>query len=183
MSTIETPRLILRPWTEDDAFDLLPVFSNPEAMKHWNTPPWQGVDEVRSNIRRSLSTSADSHAAWSVVSKETDKPVGFVNYHHREPRNHRLEIGYIIGSWLWRTGLMSEAVRGLIAHCFQNLNTYRIEATVSPDNAASLAFLERLDFTLEGGPMRARMWTSDGRKLDALMLAILEPDWRRKSLV
>jgi RimJ/RimL family protein N-acetyltransferase len=102
-----------------------------------------------------------------------------VNYHHREIRNRRLEIGYIIDRSLWRTGLMSEAVCALIDHCLQDLDTYRIEATVGPANLASLSFLERLGFTRESGPMRARMWTSDGRKLDALMLALLKPDWRR----
>jgi len=148
-------------------------------MRYWNTPPCIDVEEVEINIRRSISASSDIHAAWSVVLKESGKPIGFVNYHHREIRNRRLEIGYIIDRSLWRTGLMSEAVGSLIDHCFKNLDVYRIEATVNPDNVASLSFLKRLGFTLESGPMRARMWTSDGRKLDALMLALLEPDWPR----
>jgi ribosomal-protein-alanine N-acetyltransferase len=112
--------------------------------------------------------------------KQTDEVIGFVNYHHRDMRNRRLEVGYILARSFWRRGLATEAVSSLLNHCFEGLMAYRIEATVSPANLASINFLKRLGFCPEGGPMRARMWTSDNRTLDALMFGLLAPEWKGK---
>lgn len=177
MTTLETSRLVLRPWTVDDAAALFPVFADHESMQYWNTPPSTGVEELRAGIRRSLAVAIEHHMAWAVILRQTAQPVGFVNYHHRDVQNRRLEIGYILARSLWRKGIASEAVSSLLSHCFNQLGAYRVEATVSPENAPSIKFLMKLGFIFEGGPMRARSWTSDGRSLDALMFALLAPDW------
>lgn len=176
MTVLQTERLILRPWVESDAEALLPMFADAETMRHWNAPPATDVEQVRGDIARSVAAPPEAHAAWVVL--RAGRAVGFVNYHHRDMRNRRLEIGYLIGRAFWRQGLAREAVSALNDHCFGALQAYRVEATVSPGNRGSIALLERLGFRLEGGPMRARMWTSDGRALDALMFGLLAPEWK-----
>jgi ribosomal-protein-alanine N-acetyltransferase len=167
----------LRPWSEADAEAMLPLFSDAAVMRFWSTPPVVSLDLMRAQICRSVAASPDLHAAWLVALKPTGAAIGFVNYHHREIGNRRLEIGYLIGSGHWRQGFAAEAIRALIAHCFDALFTHRIEATVDPANVASIHLLERLGFRCEGGPMRARLWTSNGRSLDAMMYALLKPEW------
>ena len=77
-----------------------------------------------------------------------------VNYHHREPRNRRLEIGYILAPALQGEGFMAEALHAMLAYCFTGLNVHRIEAIIEPGNAASIRLATRLGFRLEGGPLR-----------------------------
>jgi ribosomal-protein-alanine N-acetyltransferase len=179
VAILNTPRLLLRPWTEDDADDLFAAFSDPEAMRYWDGPPKRSVEEVKQYIRGSRMAHPDTHAGWAVVLKDTGRAVGFVNYHHRDVLNCRLEIGYILSRSFWRKGLMTEAVSALLNYCFDHLLVHRVEATTDPENVASRQFLEGLGFRFEGGPMRGRLRTSDGRSLDALMFGLLAPEWNR----
>jgi RimJ/RimL family protein N-acetyltransferase len=68
-------------------------------------------------------------------------PVGFVNYHHREDWNRRLELGFMLGRPFWGRGLMAEALAALIHHSLGGLGMIRIEATVQPDNLRATALL------------------------------------------
>ncbi len=45
---------------------------------------------------------------------------------------------------------MTEAVEILLRFAFKNLKLHRIEANVQPQNAASIAVLQRTNFTKEG---------------------------------
>jgi ribosomal-protein-alanine N-acetyltransferase len=85
-----------------------------------------------------------------VVLKESGQFIGFVNYHNREPRSRRLAVGYILARAYWRRGLMTEAMRSFVAHCFTVLGAHRIEALIEPENAASLRLAQGLGFRREG---------------------------------
>ena len=176
---LQGSRLVLRQWSANDAQSLLEAFSDPEVMQYWDSPAMQSLGELEAYISRSISVPINRHCAYVVELRETGEITGFVNYHHRETTNRRLELGYLMKRRYWRKGLAREAMQVLIEHCFDELDTYRIEATVSPGNDASMGLLRSLGFICEGGPMRARLWTSDGRKLDAFMFGLLAPDWQR----
>ena len=42
-AVLDTPRLLLRLWEEADAPAMFQAFSDPEVMRHWNTPPAASV--------------------------------------------------------------------------------------------------------------------------------------------
>jgi [ribosomal protein S5]-alanine N-acetyltransferase len=176
-STLNATRLVLRRWTVDDAPDLYAAFGDPEAMRFWNSPPAAAVEDVADQIRRSLQAHPDHHAAWSIVLRSERKAIGMVNYHHRDVRNRRLEIGFILAQPYWRQGLMEEAIRALLQHCFESLNVHRVEAVIAPPNEASVRLVRRLGFRAEGGPMRDRIYVSDGVWLSVTMFGLLDEDW------
>ena len=145
-AALDTPRLLLRLWDEADAPAMFPALSDPEAMRHWNTPPASSIAEVADAIRRSRATSPDLHAAWLAVLKQNGQAVGFVNYHRRDVPRRRLDIGYLVARPFWGMGLATEAVSALLGHCFGPLGILQAMARVHPDNAASLSLLARLGF-------------------------------------
>ena len=51
MKTIETPRLLLRPWSMDDAEQLFALASDPDVGPRAGWPPHQSVEESREVIR------------------------------------------------------------------------------------------------------------------------------------
>jgi len=67
---------------------------------------------------------------------------------------------------------MTEAVGGLLDHCFVELGAHRIEALIHPDNVASMRLVERLGFRCEGGPLRD-YWRVGGAYLSVMMYALL----------
>ena len=67
------------------------------------------------------ATSAYDYLAWAVADKRGDRCIGMVNYHHREARNQKLEIGYIVMPARQGRGLMTEAVAALVEYCLESL--------------------------------------------------------------
>lgn len=174
---IETARLRLRPLEAADAPGLHTMFGDPEAMRFWDLPPTRDVIETAVRIGRSLAMPVFMHQAWAVLPRDGGAMVAMVNYHHREPWNRRLELGWICARAQWGNGIMTEAVGAFIGHCFEALDTHRIEVTIEPDNHRSCRLAERLGFVAEGGPMRDRgLFQGQFRTLQ--MYALLQPEWR-----
>lgn len=59
-------------------------------------------------------------------------------------------VGYWIDSRLGGRGLTTAAVALVLDHCFGPVRLHRVEATVRPENAASIAVLGRLGMRREG---------------------------------
>jgi ribosomal-protein-alanine N-acetyltransferase len=175
---IETPRLRLRPFVASDAAGLHEAFGDPEAMRYWDAPVARDLAVTQKNVEWLMRPNPDFHAAWAVTVKAGEAVLGMVNYHHREARHRRLEIGYVIRRLAWRQGFAAEAVAELLAHCFGTLDAHRVEALIAPDNRASIGLAERLGFRCEGGPLRDR-WAVGGEFRSAMIYALLEDDWRR----
>jgi [ribosomal protein S5]-alanine N-acetyltransferase len=118
------------------------------------------------------TTSRYEFLAWAVADKRNNKCIGMVNYHHRQARNAKLEIGYILAPAQQRRGPMAEAVEALLAYCFEELAVHRVEALIHPDNSASIRLAERLGFCCEGGPLRDYWRVGDGY-MSVMMYALL----------
>jgi hypothetical protein len=71
-----------------------------------------------------------------------------VALHDVAPASHR--IGYVLAPRLWRCGLMSEAVGGLVQWAMSHPEVYRIWAVCDVDNVASARLLESVGMQLEG---------------------------------
>jgi ribosomal-protein-alanine N-acetyltransferase len=119
-------------------------------MQYWDFPVLGDLTATTAVVADSLATDPRWHRGWAVILKETQKFIGYVNYHHRQPWHRRLEVGYILARPYWRQGLMTEAMRAFVGFCFDVLETHRIEAAIEPSNVASIRLAERLGFRREG---------------------------------
>jgi [ribosomal protein S5]-alanine N-acetyltransferase len=161
--TLATKRLRLRQFEARDLQGLHACFGDEDAMRYWNFPACRTEAESERFLTYLAKTSSPyDYLAWAVADKRSDRCIGLVNYHHREARNEKLEIGYILAPAQQGRGLMTEAVAALIAYCFDELAAHRIEALIHPDNAPSIRLVERLGFRCEGGPLRDRWRRGDG---------------------
>ncbi|ATU92146.1 GNAT family N-acetyltransferase [Phyllobacterium zundukense] len=153
--TILTARLRLRQFEPQDDIGLHACLGDQNLMRYWDFTACETIQETRRWVRILAKTTATHESvAWAVADSKSDECIGMVNYHHREARKRRLEIGYILNTKWHGRGLMSEAVQGLMMHCVDNLKTHRITAIIHPDNAPSIRLVTRLGFECEGGPLR-----------------------------
>ena len=176
LPTFETTRLRLRPLAISDAEAMHACYGDVEAMRYWDCPSTTSVAETRKLVEHSVHPTP-RHAAWAILMKEDGKLCGMLNYHHREAKHRRLEVGWILAPHYWRHGLMSEAMRPFLDHCFGALGTNRIEATIEPENVASLRLAERLGFVREG-LMREVLFVGETFR-DLHLYALLASAWRR----
>lgn len=175
---IKTDRLVLRWITADDVDAFYTIYSDPEVMRYWSTPPLPDRDAARKLItelqegfkRREL-------LKWGIALAADDTLIGSVTIFHPDFTHRRAEIGYALGRAYWSKGYMQETLKAVLDYAFTVLNFHRIEADVDPRNDASVRTLERLGFQREGY-LRER-WHVNGEIQDAFFYGLLRPDWNR----
>lgn len=136
---IETERLILRPWREDDAEALYRHASDARVSELALWPRHTSVEMSRAVIRDVFMTNPGNFA---IVFKPTDGPIGCIGLvppgnEHSDIAAGEREIGYWIGHSYWGKGLTSEALAGLIGYCRNNLKLTSLLITADSRNTAS----------------------------------------------
>ena len=144
---METARLLLRPWRDDDAEALFKYASDPELGPLAGWPPHKSVDESREVIRTIFSKKG----MWAVVWKATGEPIGCVGYLSASDSNlaieaYTAEVGYWIARPFWGKGICTEALRLVINHCFKEKGFATLWGCYFPDNPASGRVMEKCGF-------------------------------------
>lgn len=86
-------------------------------------------------------------------------------------------LGYWIGAPFAQKGYMTEALQLALALSFDGLGLHRVEANIRPNNAASIALVERAGFRNEGySPKYLKI---DGDWRDHVRYALLVDEWVR----
>lgn len=144
---LETERLLLRPWQEQDAEDLYKYASNPEVGPIAGWPPHQSVEESR-NVIRDVFCGQECYA---ICLKSDKKPIGAVelklNGHtDMTERDDECELGYWLGRPFWGQGIMPEAAAELLRRGFEELNMSKIWCGYYDGNEKSKRVQEKLSF-------------------------------------
>lgn len=147
---LETERLILRQYTDNDAEALFSFRSNPQAMHFVPRPLHQSTEDALKMIAQITDNIvANTAIGWAVELKESGKVIGSVSFHRIEKEHHRGELGYMIHPDYWGKGLVPEAAAAAVHYGFKGLHFHSIEAIIDPDNVASARVLEKLNFVKE----------------------------------
>jgi RimJ/RimL family protein N-acetyltransferase len=153
VTTIETERLILRPFTQDDAGDLFGIFSRPEVAR-WSGAgtPMTDVSEASARIDRMPARSGD-HAAtgiFAVVPHGADHLVGMAVLvpipASAGVERDDLEIGWHLHPDGWGHGYATEAATALVDRAFA-ADVTEVFAVTDPANVRSQAVCRRLGMT------------------------------------
>jgi RimJ/RimL family protein N-acetyltransferase len=176
LPTLNTSRLSLRSITADDVDDFYAIYSNPEVMRYWSTPPLPDKNAA-SKLIGDIRDGLERHELlkWGIALRTDNTLIGSVTLFHLDFAHRRAEIGYALGRPYWGKGYMQETLTAVINYVFEKLNLHRIEADVDPRNSASIRAVERLGFQREGY-LRER-WQVNGEIQDALFYGLIKPDW------
>lgn len=145
---MKTERLILRPWTEDDAPALYKYAQDPAIGPIAGWPPHTSVENSREIIRDILSAPE----TYAVILKETNEPIGSVGImfgdgvHSADMEEGDAEIGYWLGVPYWGQGLIPEAVNRLLSRCFEELGIKRVWCGHYDGNTKSRRVMEKCGF-------------------------------------
>lgn len=179
LPTIDASRLSLRWISAADTDAFYAIYSNPEVMRYWSTPPLADR-EAAANLITKIQEDWKRRVIlkWGIVLRTDDQLIGSVTLFNLDFNHRRAEIGYALGRPYWGQGYMHETLQALLAYAFEVLDLHRIEADVDPRNAASIKTLERLGFQREGY-LRER-WQVNGEIQDAFYYGLLRPEWIRQ---
>jgi len=144
---LETKRLILRPWRENDAEDLFTYASDPEIGPPAGWQPHASVENSCEIIRTVLSAPE----TYAVCLKENGKPIGSIGFHRNDlaEADDEYELGYWIGKPFWGKGLIPEASREMLRHAFEELGMSRVWCGYYDGNEKSRRVQEKLGFVYQ----------------------------------
>ncbi len=176
LPTIYTTRVSLRWITSDDVDALYRIFSHPEVMRYWSTPPLADRNAAVELVREIQDGFEQRRMLkWGIARRADDYVVGTATLFNLKFDNGRAEIGYSLARDQWGNGYCNEALMALLNYAFEELNLRRIEADVDPRNGPSIRTLERLGFQREGY-LRER-WHVNGEIQDSLFYGLLKREW------
>jgi ribosomal-protein-alanine N-acetyltransferase len=178
---IETERLEIRRFQEDDRRDLYQYLSLPEI---YTFEPGEPITETQARELAAQRSCSDDF--YAVVLKSENKMIGHLYFHRTEPEEFRTwELGYIFNPAYQNMGYCTEASRRIIRYGFQELGAHRITAYCNPLNIASLRVLEKAGMIREGVFRKQGFFRKDaeGRPIwhDTYAYGILEEDFRSAS--
>lgn len=145
---IETPRLLLRPFRQEDAADCFAFLSDEETCRL--DGGYAPFTEMDGEYHELMTRFAHQPNRAVVVLKATGHVIGMVHVMHDEQgRPDTLELGYVSSPRHRRQGYMSEAVRAVMEHLLQT-GTQRLILGIARSNTPSLRMAEKLGFTPAG---------------------------------
>jgi ribosomal-protein-alanine N-acetyltransferase len=146
-------------------------------------PTWPSDDLTRAAFRRRLRRQAEDIArdegfAFLIFESTSDELLGGLTLGGiRRGVAQAATLGYWMGAPHAGKGRMTRAVAAVVRFGFDTLRLHRIEAACIPDNAPSIALLERNGFQREGFA-RAYLKIDDAWR-DHILLALLEGEAKR----
>lgn len=176
--TIETGRLVLRPFRIEDAQPMYENWaSDPEVTKFLTWPVHGSVEVSREILKSWISQYADErYYQWAITLKEnTDMPIGSIAVVHQNEKIGMVHIGYCIGRRWWRQGVTSEALQALITFFMEEVGANRVESRHDSNNPNSGKVMEKCGMKREG-VMRQADWNNQGI-CDSCMYGILASDY------
>jgi 8-oxo-dGTP diphosphatase len=154
---LETERLILRPFTPDDAPAIAPLANEWEVVRYTAGMPHPYTEEsARSWIAR---RGEDDEISWAITRRTDGALIGGFGI-EPELQQRQVVVGYWLGKPFWGQGLASEALAAVLDYAFASFDIDQASATVVPVNGASLRVLEKAGFryggiSLEPAPARS----------------------------
>jgi ribosomal-protein-alanine N-acetyltransferase len=146
-------------------------------LRPWE-PAWPADDLTRSAFRRRVrhyqrEARSDQGYAFLIFLRDDLTLIGGVALTNvQRGVTQSASLGYWLGRPFTGQGLMTEAVRSVVAFAFETLRLHRIEAATQPTNLPSIGVLERNGFLREG---YARQYLRiDGAWRDHLLYAVLD---------
>jgi len=145
MTTLRSPRLVLRPLDEDDLPSVVAWRNDPEVSRYqgWVLP--YTLEMARSLLGAGLDLG-DSGWVQRAISRPTGELLGDVGMRTDEAQ---AEIGITLRPGAQRQGYAAEALRTLLDHAFGTLGVQRVFASIDPRNAPVARLLVRSGFRHE----------------------------------
>ncbi len=123
---IETDRLILRRFNEEDLNDLFEYLSCEEVVKY---EPYKAFNLTEA--KKHLDWLVSTEEMIAVELKSNHKVIGNIYLGNRDFQS--LEIGFVFNKLYWNQGYAKESCSSIIKHSFKN-GIHRIYAQCDPKN-------------------------------------------------
>lgn len=177
LTTLQGPRILLRPLQYSDADALLRAAADGEL---WNLTVTvvPSASTIDSYLKKALDgRDAGTVMPFAIVLKDSGEVIGSTRFWKIDPLNRKLEIG---SSWIsarWQKSFVNtEAKYLMLRHAFEELDCVRVQFTTDENNQKSRNAILRLGAQQEGIVRHERIMP-DGRKRNSVRFSIIDDEW------
>lgn len=147
--TIETKRLVLRPFRLQDAATLHKILVVPGVLNYYPNSDPPDLDRVQILIQKQLDHWGNyDYGWWAVEPDGKDELIGWSGLQYL-PETDEIEIGYLLSKPYWGMGLATESAIAGLDYGFKTLKIPQIIGIVHPENIASQKVLEKIGLTFQ----------------------------------
>lgn len=145
MLVLETERLLLRPFTTDDAPFVLTLLNEPSFLRFIGDKNVRTLDDARQYLLTGpiASYERNDFGLLLIELKASPTPIGMCGLLKREELPAP-DVGFAFLPDYWGRGFAFEAAAAVMKDARERLKLDQILAIVNPDNDASIKLLERL---------------------------------------
>jgi len=178
---VETPRLRLRAFVEDDLDPLDAYQSRADVARY---VPWAARTREQSALSLGMKMAATGiEAEGDVVSlamelRETGAMIGDIVLIWRSEEHRTGEIGFVLHPDHHGRGLMSEAATEALRIAFEDLGWRRVIGRCDARNDASARLMERIGMRREAHLIENELFKDEWT--DEYGYAMLEREWRAR---
>lgn len=149
MVTLETERLTLRMFRDEDLDSYAKICGDPEVMRYLGGKPLNRGEAWRQIAFFVGHWHLRGYSHWAVEEKASGDVVGRIGFLNPEGWPG-FEIGWTLGRASWGKGYATEGARRALQYAFTELDREHVISLIHPDNQASIKVAERLGEKLEG---------------------------------
>jgi ribosomal-protein-alanine N-acetyltransferase len=171
--TLETERLILRPYGEGDLTDYFAMLRDRKNLYYLDDIVTDTLEEARESLQGAIELAASGMARrFAILLKGEDGIIGGVGYDitAETPLGRVGHMGWFILPEHQKKGYVTEAARRVLAYAFDEDNCTRITTGCYRDNTPSVKVMEKVGFRLEAVKPKAQY--HDGEMKDRLEYSV-----------
>ena len=143
---LETNRLLLRQWTEDDFLPFATMCSDKDVMAFFPKRQTQAESHAMATKIQSL-IEARGWGFWAVEIPNQHTFIGFVGLHVPKssmPFSPCVEIGWRLSNQHWGKGYATEAAKAALEYAFNQLNLNEVVSFTTLANVRSMAVMQKI---------------------------------------
>jgi len=146
---LETERLVLRRFREEDDDAMARLFANPDFMR-FSLGVFTEHKQTVAFIEKVIGWDrAGIPSQFAVVPRGEEGVIGYCGFFHHAEVPGEIEIGYRLDPDYWNRGLITEAARAVRDHGFADLKLPRVISLIHPENIPSRRVAEKNGMKVE----------------------------------
>jgi RimJ/RimL family protein N-acetyltransferase len=179
--SLETPRLLLRPFRPDDLETFLAYRSDPQIAEYqgWQMPYTRAMaEEFLTEMQDRRPNLPGEWYQMVIQVKSSGEMAGDIAYYLLKNDTRQAEIGLTLAQEYHRLGYATEAAECLLEHLFGELSLHRVRANCDVLNTPAWKTLERLGFRREAHYVE-NLWFRE-RWSSEYWYGMLDREWRTR---
>ena len=174
MQRLESERLILRAFAEQDTDDLYRYALDPDVGPRAGWKPHESREESLSIVRMFI----EEGNVYAIERKSDHRVIGSLGLHQDKWRNLTdvKMVGYVLAQDCWGSGYMTEAVWRLLQYGFEEINLRLMSISHYTFNDRSRRVIEKCGFVYEG-TLRQAFLRYDGAVFDEAVYSLTREEW------